>query len=102
MHTHQRAQEAWSAPDVVRGYKDLGNVEKAFRCLKQVDLKVRPIFLRKTDHVKAHIFLCVLAYYVEWHMRQKLAELLYADEEIQANRGTRDPVLRPSHRPRPK
>ena len=87
------AQEAWSAPDVVRGYKDLGNVEKAFRCLKQVDLKVRPIFLRNTDHVKAHIFLCVLAYYVEWHMRQNLAELLYADEEIQANRGTRDPVL---------
>ncbi len=86
-------QEAWSAPDVVRGYKGLGNVEKAFRCLKQVDLKVRPIFLRNTDHVKAHIFLCVLAYYVEWHMRQKLVELLYADEEIQANRGTRDPVL---------
>ncbi|MGC9260434.1 MAG: IS1634 family transposase [Phycisphaerae bacterium] len=87
------AQEAWPAPDVVRGYKDLGNVEKAFRCLKQVDLKVRPIFLRKTDHVKAHILLCVLAYYVEWHMRQKLSELLYADEEIQVNRSTRDPVL---------
>jgi transposase len=87
------SQEAWPAADVVRGYKDLGNVEKAFRCLKQVDLKVRPIFLRDTDHVKAHIFLCVLAYYVEWHMRQKLAELLYADEEIQARRATADPVL---------
>lgn len=86
-------QEAWPAPEVVRGYKDLGNVEKAFRCLKQVDLKVRPIFLRKPDHVKAHIFLCVLAYYVEWHMRQKLSELLYVDEEIQAQRKMRDPVL---------
>jgi hypothetical protein len=83
---------------VVQDYKDIENVGKAFRCLKQVDLKVRPIFLRNTDHVKAHIFLCVLAYYVEWHMRKKLAELLYADEEIQANHGTRDPVLpaRPS------
>lgn len=92
------AQDAWPAPEVVRGYKDLGNVEKAFRCLKQVDLKVRPIYLRKTDHVRAHIFLCVLAYYVEWHMRQKLSELLYADEELPANRSTRDPVLpaRPS------
>jgi hypothetical protein len=84
---------AWSAPEVVRSYKDLGNVEKAFRCLKQVDLKVRPIFLRKAEHVRAHIFLCVLAYYVHWHMQQKLAELLYADEELEANRKTRDPVL---------
>ena len=86
-------QEAWPTPEVVRGYKDLGNVEKAFRCLKQVDLKARPIFLRKPDHVRAHIFLCVLAYYVEWHMRQKLSQLLYVDEEIQARRQTRDPVL---------
>jgi transposase len=86
-------RETHSAADVVRGDKDLGNVEKAFRCLKQVDLKVRPIYLRDADHVKAHIFLCVLAYYVEWHMRQKLAELLYVDEEIQASRGKRDPVL---------
>lgn len=43
---------------MVQGYKDIENVGKAFRCLKQVDLKVRPIFLRNTDHVKAHIFLC--------------------------------------------
>ena len=85
--------ESWPAAEVVRGYKDLGNVEKAFRCLKQVDLKVRPIYLRTTDHVKAHIFLCVLAYHVEWHMRQRLAELLYVDEEIPATRSTRDPVL---------
>lgn len=86
-------RETWSEADVVRGYKDLGHVEKAFRCLKQVDLKVRPIFLRKPDHVKAHIFLCVLAYYVEWHMRQQLAAMLYADEDLAENRMTRDPVL---------
>lgn len=85
----------WPAADVVRGYKSLSQVERAFRCLKGVDLKVRPIWLRTEAHVKAHVFLCVLAYYVEWHMRVALAELLYADEELERNRATRDPVLPP-------
>jgi hypothetical protein len=81
------------AADAVRGYKDLAHVERAFRCLKGVDLLVRPIYLRTEDHVKAHIFLCLLAYYVEWHMRRALAPLLYADEELEELRRTRDPVL---------
>jgi len=82
-----------SAPDAVRGYKGLAHVERAFRCLKGVDLLVRPIYLRTEDHVRAHIFLCLLAYYVEWHMRQALAPLLFADEELESLRRTRDPVL---------
>jgi len=87
--------EQWPAADVVRGYKSLSAVERAFRCLKGVDLKVRPIWLRTEDHVKAHVLLCVLAYYVEWHMRAAWAELLYADEELERSRATRDPVLPP-------
>ena len=85
--------ERLAPADAVRRYKDLAQVERAFRCLKGVDLMVRPIYLRTEDHVRAHIFLCMLAYYVEWHLRRALAELLYEDEEIAALRRTRDPVL---------
>ena len=86
-------QERLSPADAVRQYKGLAQVEWAFRCFKGVDLKVRPIYLRTEDPVRAHIFLCLLAYYVEWHMRRALAELLYEDEELEALRRTRDPVL---------
>jgi len=79
------------APDCVRNYKALANVERAFRSLKTVDLKVRPIHHRKADRVRAHIFLCMLAYYVEWHMRQAWRELMFADTD-QAAKATRDPV----------
>jgi hypothetical protein len=79
--------------DAVRQYKGLAQVERTFRCFKGVDLMVRPIYLRTEDHVRAHIFLCLLAYYVEWHLRRALAELLYADEELETLRPTRDPVL---------
>jgi hypothetical protein len=85
--------ERLSAADAVRGYKELAHVERAFRCLKGVDLMVRPIYLRTEAHVRGHIFLCLLAYYVEWHLRQALAPLLYADEELEELRRTRDPVL---------
>lgn len=81
-----------SAEQTVRSYKSLAHVERAFRCLKGVDLMVRPIFHRTEDHVRAHIFLCMLAYYVEWHLRQALAPLLFADEEVLKERKTRDPV----------
>jgi transposase len=91
--------ETWPAAQVVRGYKSLAHVERAFRCLKGVDLKVRPIWLRTEAHVKAHVLLCVLAYYVEWHLRAAWAELLYADEELAARRATRDPVLPPETSP---
>jgi len=79
------------AADCVRHYKALANVERAFRCLKTVDLKVRPIHHRLADRVRAHILLCMLAYYVEWHMREAWRELMFADTEQQA-KATRDPV----------
>ena len=84
--------EDWSAADTVRRYKSLAQVERVFRTLKGVDLLVRPIFLRTPDHVRAHIFLCLLAYYVEWHMRRKLAPLLFDDETLPEDRWSRDPV----------
>jgi hypothetical protein len=79
------------APSCVRNYKSLAQVERAFRSLKTVDLKVRPIHHRKPDRVRAHIFLCMLAYYVEWHMREAWRELMFADTD-QAAKTTRDPV----------
>jgi len=84
--------ERLSAPDAVRTYKSLAVAERAFRCLKGVDLLVRPIFLRTEDHVIAHVFLCMLAYYVEWHMREAWAPLLFEDEELPQQRQQRDPV----------
>jgi transposase len=77
--------------DCVRNYKSLANVERAFRSLKTIDLKVRPIHHRTADRVRAHILLCMLAYYVEWHMREAWRELMFADED-QAAKATRDPV----------
>lgn len=81
-----------SAQDTVRSYKDLTHVERAFRSFKGIDLLVRPIWHHTEDHVRAHIFLCMLAYYVEWHMRKAFAPLLFDDEELDENRKKRDPV----------
>ena len=83
----------FSAADTVRTYKSLSQVERAFRCLKGIDVLVRPIRHRTEARVPAHIFLCVLAYYVEWHMRRALAPVLFEDEELPADRSRRDPVL---------
>jgi hypothetical protein len=80
-----------SAEDTVRSYKALADVERAFRSLKTIDLKVRPIHHRLADRVRSHIFLCMLAYYVEWHMREAWRPLLFADED-QAAKRIRDPV----------
>jgi hypothetical protein len=80
-----------AAADCVRNYKSLANVERAFRSLKTVDLKVRPIHHRLADRVRSHIFLCMLAYYVEWHMREAWRELMFADPDQEA-KTTRDPV----------
>lgn len=74
--------ESMSGSEVVHSYKQLSGVERAFRSLKTVDLHVRPIHHRLADRVRAHVFLCMLAYYVEWHMRNKLAPLLF-DESRQ-------------------
>jgi len=82
-----------SAEDTVRSYKRLAEVERAFRCLKGIDLLVRPIRHRTEDRVPAHIFLCLLAYYVEWHLRQAWAPLLFEDEERREERQRRDPIL---------
>lgn len=87
--------ERLSAEDTVRSYKRLAQVEQAFRCMKGIDLRVRPIFHRTEDHVRAHFFLCMLAYYVEWHMRKALAPLLFEDESVSQDRNTRDPVAKP-------
>lgn len=84
------AQEM-EAADCVRNYKSLASVERAFRSLKTVDLKVRPIHHRTENRVRAHIFLCMLSYYVEWHMREAWRGLMFADTELQA-KATRDPV----------
>lgn len=80
-----------AAADVVRSYKSLSDVERAFRSLKTVDLKVRPIHHRLADRGRSHILLCMLAYYVEWHMRDAWRALLFADEDQDAKKH-RDPV----------
>jgi transposase len=79
------------AEDAVRSYKLLSNVERAFRSIKTIDLKVRPIHHRLADRVRSHIFLCMLAYYVEWNMREVWRPVLFADEDQEAKK-TRDPV----------
>lgn len=83
--------ERLTPDDTVRSYKLLSNVERAFRSLKTVDLKVRPIFHHLETRVRAHIFLCMLAYYVQWHMLEAWRELLFSDEDQEAHL-TRDPV----------
>ena len=87
-----RSSEELCAEDTVRGYKNLCRVEKAFRCMKTVDLMIRPIRHRTEQRVRAHLFLCMLAYYVEWHMREALAELLFEDEDKDEIIALADPV----------
>jgi transposase len=84
--------ERLSAADTVRGYQNLALVERLFRTLKSIDLLVRPLHHHQEKRVRAHLFLGVLACYVEWHMRQALAPLLVDDEELEQHRHTRDPV----------
>lgn len=84
-------KERRSAEDTVRHYKDLSRVERAFRSMKTMDLKIRPIHHRLEERVRAHIFLCMLAYYVEWHMREAWRPVLFCDED-QERKKMRDPV----------
>ena len=84
--------ERLSPEDAVRGYKGLAQVEQAFRCLKGLHILVRPIRHRQERRVRAHIFLCLLAYHLEWHLRKALAPLLFDDETLEQDRRTRDPV----------
>ena len=85
-------ETAFPPADCVRTYKSLSLVEQAFRCLKGLDLLVRPIHHRVDPRVRAHLLVCMLAYYVEWHMRKALRPLLFADEELEQDRRERDPV----------
>jgi hypothetical protein len=82
----------FSAEDVVRKYKSLSEVERVFRCLKGLDILVRPIRHWNDERVRAHIFICLLAYYVEWHMRKALRPLLFEDEERDGQKAHREPV----------
>ena len=88
LHTSVPA-DALNAADTVRAYKSLARVERAFRSLKTVDLDIRPIFHWVSPRVRAHVFLCMLAYHLEWHMRQALAPMLFDDHDRAAGEALR-------------
>ena len=88
------SETGMSSPDIVRSYKKLSRVEQAFRSIKGVNDKVRPIFHRAENRVRAHFFLCMLAYYVQWHMKQALSPMLFSDDEIAEAKDTADPVAK--------
>jgi hypothetical protein len=81
--------DALDAQAAVAAYKSLAHVERAFRSIKTIDLNVRPVFHYSEPRVRAHVFLCMLAYYVEWHMRERLKPMLFDDEQIEAANATR-------------
>jgi transposase len=86
------SKQSLSTEDAVRSYKNLAQVERVFRTFKGLDIRIRPIHHRTEERVRAHIFICLLAYYVEWHLRQVLAPLLFDDETLALDRKQRDPV----------
>ena len=86
------------APMVVTAYKDLANVERAFRCIKTIDLEVRPIHHRLADRVRAHVVLCMLAYYLEWHMRQDLRPIIFEDHDKATARAARPSIVAKAER----
>jgi len=92
------AADRLATAEAVRSYKRLASIERAFRSLKTVDLKVRPIHHRKADRVRAHVFLCMLTYYVEWHMRRALAPMLFEDDDPAAAEAERRSVVAPAQR----
>ena len=87
-----------SSEKVVQAYKGLSNVEQAFRSLKSVDLKIRPVHHRLADRVRSHVLLCMLAWYVEWHLRDRLAPLLFDDSQPMAGEVLRPSVVAPAQR----
>jgi len=86
------SQQTLSAADTVRSYKNLAQVERVFRTLKGREIQIRPIHHRTEARVRAHLFLCLLVYYVEWHLRQAWAPLLFDDPTLPVDRHHRDPV----------
>ena len=91
-------QAELSAEEVVRSYKCLSRVERAFRCLKTMDLKIRPIHHRLARRVRGHVLICMLAYYVEWHMRRALAPLMFEDHDTPMAERLRRSVVAPAQR----
>jgi hypothetical protein len=90
--------ESFDDATTVRSYKSLALVERAFRCIKTVDLQVRPVYHWLADRVRAHVFLCMLAYHLEWHMRQRLAPMLFDDTDKQAAEALRTSVVAQAQR----
>jgi len=86
------------AEQTVRAYKGLSRAERAFRSLETVDLQIRPVYHRLADRVRCHVFLCMLAYYVEWHMRRALAPMLFEDDDPAAGEAMRESVVAPAQR----
>jgi hypothetical protein len=91
-------EKTLSDADTVRSYKSLGTVERAFRCIKTVDLHVRPVYHWLADRVRAHVFLCMLAYYLEWHLRQCLAPISFDDDDKDAAETLRSSVVAQAQR----
>jgi Transposase DDE domain len=91
-------QATLAASDVVRAYKNLSQAERAFRSIKTVDLEIRPIHHRLSDRVRAHVLLCMLAYYLEWHMRQALAPILFDDHQRAEPAAARSSIVAPAQR----
>jgi transposase len=92
------SKQALPSEQVVASYKNLSSVERAFRSLKSVDPRVRPIHHHLPDRVRAHILICMLAYYVEWHMRQSLAPILFDDDHKPEAQAARESVVKPAQR----
>ena len=90
--------ESFDGATTVRSYKSLALVERAFRCIKTVDLQVRPVYPWLADRVRAHVFLCMLAYHLEWHMRERLAPMLFDDTNKQAADAQRTSVVAQAQR----
>lgn len=88
--------DVMSEAKLVGVYKSLSQVERAFRTMKTIDLKVRPIYHWHETRVRAHVFLCMLAYYVEWHMRQSLAPILYQDDDKEQAQAKRTSIVAPA------
>jgi transposase len=87
-----------NSEQVVETYKSLAKVERAFRCMKTVDLLLRPIYHRNEDRIRSHVFICMLAYYVEWHMRKQLRPLLFADDDQESAAAARESIVAPAQR----
>ncbi len=91
-------KQRMDSQQIVETYKSLAKVERAFRCIKTVDLSLRPIYHHNEDRIRSHVFICMLAYYVEWHMREKLRPVLFADDDQESAAAARKTVVAPAQR----